>query len=210
MLTWWPVGNNSALSEENLKRHTEASRSSVALGDRICEWRRAIPAEVDEELLKTPMQADGPDPIGSRRPLSGPHHQGSHSGGSRHGAIGSGRPHLGSGSAGRSGRASLPQQQSLNRSLPTLGRSGDHDRGGYSQGGHAKHDAARGRLLCCLKVEIKTGVYRMLPVHDNDNPNDLSHEFCRANNLMSSSESLTNHIVMSMKTFGAQTAAQGY
>ena len=24
----------------------------------------------------------------------------------------------------------------------------------------------RGRLLCCLKVEIKTGIYKMLPVHE--------------------------------------------
>ena len=26
-------------------------------------------------------------------------------------------------------------------------------------------DIEKGKLLCCLKVEIKTGVYQMLPVH---------------------------------------------
>jgi hypothetical protein len=28
-----------------------------------------------------------------------------------------------------------------------------------------RKSANKGKLLCCLKVEIKTGIYKMLPVH---------------------------------------------
>ncbi|KAI8620970.1 hypothetical protein BC830DRAFT_381254 [Chytriomyces sp. MP71] len=60
---------------------------------------------------------------------------------------------------------------------------------------------SRGKLLCCLKVEIKTGVFRMLPVHENDDAHELSLEFCKTNHLMNSVEALTNHVSLSKSTF---------
>ncbi|KAJ3235055.1 hypothetical protein HDU81_000873 [Chytriomyces hyalinus] len=54
--------------------------------------------------------------------------------------------------------------------------------------------SGRGKLLCCLKVEIKTGVFRMLPVHENDDAHELSLEFCKTNHLMNSVEALKNHM----------------
>ncbi|KAI9314672.1 hypothetical protein DFJ73DRAFT_861762 [Zopfochytrium polystomum] len=63
---------------------------------------------------------------------------------------------------------------------------------------------SRGRLLCCLKVEIKAGVFRMLPVHENDSPHQLAMEFCKSHSLLNSVEPLRNHISSSMATFGAK------
>ncbi|EGF83896.1 hypothetical protein BATDEDRAFT_21460 [Batrachochytrium dendrobatidis JAM81] len=67
---------------------------------------------------------------------------------------------------------------------------------------HIKLHVDRGRLLCCLKVEIKAGVYRMLPVHERDEAHALATTFCKGNNLMGSVESLLDHIQLSMKTYG--------
>jgi hypothetical protein len=83
------------------------------------------------------------------------------------------------------------------------------------------------KLLCCLKVEIKNGIYKMLPVHDvrylhdlisrnrlgslfltltytqKDDPHQLAFMFCRTNNLISSVSHLTEHIRQSKKTYGS-------
>jgi hypothetical protein len=59
----------------------------------------------------------------------------------------------------------------------------------------------RGKLLCCLKVEIKTGIFKMLPVHANDDPFLLSTSFCKAYNLQSSITNLKEHICKSKKAF---------
>ncbi|KAJ3082537.1 hypothetical protein HDU99_002342 [Rhizoclosmatium hyalinum] len=75
---------------------------------------------------------------------------------------------------------------------------------GVGSGQLSANPASRGKLLCCLKVEIKTGVFRMLPVHENDNAHELSYEFCKTNNLMNSVEALTNHVTLSMSTFSGK------
>lgn len=59
----------------------------------------------------------------------------------------------------------------------------------------------KGKLLCCLKVEIKTGIFKMLPVHSNDDPFLLATSFCKSYNLQSSITNLTEHIRQSKKTF---------
>ncbi|KAJ3323892.1 Transcription initiation factor TFIID subunit 12 [Blyttiomyces sp. JEL0837] len=82
------------------------------------------------------------------------------------------------------------------------GGGGNNDVGGRGNGGDSS--VPRGRLLCCLKVEIKAGVFRMLPVHEFDSSSELAHEFCKANSLHNSVEALTNHIAVSMNTFGAK------
>ncbi|KAJ3006225.1 UNVERIFIED_CONTAM: hypothetical protein HDU68_004204, partial [Siphonaria sp. JEL0065] len=75
---------------------------------------------------------------------------------------------------------------------------------GIVAGGGVNVATTRGKLLCCLKVEIKTGVFRMLPVHENDNAHELSFEFCKTNNLLNSVEALTNHVTLSMSTFSGK------
>ena len=73
----------------------------------------------------------------------------------------------------RDSASSLNRLSSSQGQLPLL--SGDRD---GSSGGELVASAEsgfiasrvqtgqRGRLLCCLKVEIKTGIFRMLPVHE--------------------------------------------
>ena len=75
------------------------------------------------------------------------------------------------------------------------------------------------KLLCCLKVEIRSGSYKMLPVHDvclyfyladtcaklytqRDDPHQLAFTFCKSHNLLSSVSHLTEHIRQSKKTYG--------
>lgn len=64
-------------------------------------------------------------------------------------------------------------------------------------------NSKKGKLLCCLKVEIKTGIFKMLPVHANDDPNLLATSFCKSYNLQSSITNLTEHIRHSKKTFSS-------
>ncbi|KAJ3273855.1 hypothetical protein HDV01_003833 [Terramyces sp. JEL0728] len=65
-----------------------------------------------------------------------------------------------------------------------------------------ENHSERGRLICCLKVEIKSGVYKMLPIHKNDDPINLASNFCKTYRLLGSMESLKRHILLSMKTYG--------
>ena len=57
------------------------------------------------------------------------------------------------------------------------------------------------RLLCCLKVEIKSEVFKMLPVHSNDDPITLATSFCKSFNLQSSITNLSEHITQSKIKF---------
>ncbi|KAI8914462.1 hypothetical protein EDD86DRAFT_199396 [Gorgonomyces haynaldii] len=63
------------------------------------------------------------------------------------------------------------------------------------------HRPERGRLLCCLKIEVKTGVYKMLPVHEKDDPMDLATTFCQAQHLMGSLHPLKEHIQNSIEQY---------
>jgi hypothetical protein len=64
-------------------------------------------------------------------------------------------------------------------------------------------NSKKGKLLCCLKVEIKKGIFKMLPVHANDDPFLLATAFCKSCNLTSSITNLTEHIRQSKKTFSS-------
>ncbi|KAJ3071867.1 hypothetical protein HDU98_004673 [Podochytrium sp. JEL0797] len=115
-------------------------------------------------------------------------------------------------------RSGSGANSALFRPLPSLGSAlplasehevvGGGGGSGKKQGGSSSAVVAgaavvvnRGKLLCCLKVEIKTGVFRMLPVHENDNAHELSYEFCKTNSLLNSVEALSNHVTLSKSTF---------
>ncbi|KAJ3342110.1 hypothetical protein HDU93_003326 [Gonapodya sp. JEL0774] len=58
----------------------------------------------------------------------------------------------------------------------------------------------RGRLCCYLKVEV-SGNTQMLPIHEFDVPKELAMSFCKANNILGSVDSLTEHIVTAINNY---------
>ncbi|KXS11882.1 hypothetical protein M427DRAFT_60027 [Gonapodya prolifera JEL478] len=58
----------------------------------------------------------------------------------------------------------------------------------------------RGRLCCYLKVEV-SGNTQMLPIHEFDVPRELAMSFCKANNILGSVDSLTEHIVTAINNY---------
>ncbi|KAJ3011829.1 hypothetical protein HKX48_006626, partial [Thoreauomyces humboldtii] len=91
------------------------------------------------------------------------------------------------------GGASSPQHH--HRSSPTLAAGSPGGRGRETEG------SGDGRLVCRLKVETQKGHYRMLPVHENDDPLRLAQEFCRDHKLPTWVHSLENHIKAAKRTY---------
>ncbi|KAJ3305646.1 hypothetical protein HDV03_001291 [Kappamyces sp. JEL0829] len=161
--------DRSVLTEEALKRHTEYMKLThpVSLIDRVTEWVRSIPLFLDDPEHE--QTADRP--ASHQRPKTTL-------------PRGSTTPNLfGSMDVATAKKLERPKSQMQNRSLPTLGEQpmasplfvrSWSSKEKLVQVGKQKEPAlladgkksqSPGKLICCLKVEIKSGVYKMLPVH---------------------------------------------
>jgi len=58
----------------------------------------------------------------------------------------------------------------------------------------------KGRLCCYLKVEVG-GNTQLLPIHENDIPQNLAYNFCKANNILNSVNSLKEHIINAIENY---------
>ncbi|ORX88276.1 hypothetical protein BCR32DRAFT_239548 [Anaeromyces robustus] len=58
----------------------------------------------------------------------------------------------------------------------------------------------KGRLCCYLKVEVG-GNTQLLPIHENDIPQNLAYNFCKSNNILNSVNSLKEHIINAIENY---------
>ncbi|KAJ3125054.1 hypothetical protein HK100_011020, partial [Physocladia obscura] len=176
------------LTEDNLKAHTKLSKNQPwSFVERISSWRMSLPEKFEEpgnEIPDSPIRkSDSANKIQSFTTLSGMQNH----------------------------YRTIQQRPTTTTAAITVANKMSSHNTSMSNG-HlvpaqvqftetATFESSRGKLLCCLKVEIKTGVFRMLPVHERDDAQALSYEFCKTNHLLNSVEALTNHVTLSMAAF---------
>lgn len=202
------------LTESVLQRHNEYIRknSHVSMMDRVSAWVKSVPLFLDDPETNTrPIESPLPKTIPSLiRPRTMSPTKRYHS------AINL------SSTFEPTSNIERPKSQLHQRSLPLLVESNlspifvsswsSNEKVDSARrmkepqtnalGDYRRCDSERGKLLCCLKVEIKNGIYKMLPIHQNDDPTDLSATFCKTYRLVGSLESLKMHIQSSLKTYG--------
>jgi len=62
----------------------------------------------------------------------------------------------------------------------------------------------KGRLCCYLKVEVG-GNTQLLPIHENDIPQNLAYNFCKSNNILNSVNSLKEHIINAIENYRSKS-----
>jgi len=65
----------------------------------------------------------------------------------------------------------------------------------------------KGRLCCYLKVEVG-GNTQLLPIHENDIPQNLAYNFCKSNNILNSVNSLKEHIINAIENYTTKCKSQ--
>ncbi|ORY35961.1 hypothetical protein BCR33DRAFT_722438 [Rhizoclosmatium globosum] len=211
-----PTRVSPQLTEENLKLHTKLSKNQpMSYVERISLWRQSLPDKFEDEQdardsIRRTSAANHKRPTTTTTTSSSMMLPGSSS--VRAGLSGSANTvhqlhqgakkryddRTGGNDGGRSTNSALFRPLPSLASLSNLPYATEHGDVSASQSKLGKQTSQSSG------VEIKTGVFRMLPVHENDNAHELSYEFCKTNNLLNSVEALTNHVTLSMSTFSGK------
>jgi len=100
-----------------------------------------------------------------------------------------------------------PNKDEFNNPGKKNGNNNDYDRMKKMNAPTAANNATekrssrdKGRLCCYLKVEVG-GNTQLLPIHENDIPQNLAYNFCKSNNILNSVNSLKEHIINAIENY---------